>query len=138
MNASKRLYFLDLVLLSILLSSAYGAASIRVPQSSLMEPKSFINGDDEVVAMNHLMENTSHQLGVQKHMHELMLDFRRQKEEFAGGNQTKAHAAQMVRTARQIYESITTYHLHYLFSQEYLEELLFFSSIAGKNRIKST
>ena len=70
-------------------------------------------------------------------MRQLMLDFRRQKEEFAQGNETKAHVAQMVRTARQIYESIAVHHLQHLFSQEYLDELLFFSSIAGKNRVKS-
>jgi predicted ABC-type ATPase len=120
-----------------LLAAAHGAGAIQVPQSSLAEFNTSISDEDEVAAMNHLLENTSHQMEVQRQMRQLMLDFRRQKEEFVQGNQTKSHAAQMVRTARQIYESVTAHHLQYLFSQEYLEELLFFSSIAGKNRVKS-
>ena len=119
-------------------TASYGTGTIQVqvPQSSLLEHQAFLD-EDEIAAMDHLLDNTSHQLEVQKQMRQLMLDFRRQKDEFAKGNQTKSHAAQMVRSARQIYESITAHHLQYLFSQEYLEELLFFSSIAGKNRIKS-
>lgn len=122
---------------SFFLAAAQGLGTIQVPQSSLSESKAALSNEDEIAAMGHLLENTSHLLEVQKQIRQLMLDFRNQKEEFAQGNQTKAHAAQMVRTARQIYESITAHHLQYLFSQEYLEELLFFSSIAGKNRIKS-
>lgn len=118
------------------LPTVLGLAAIQVPQSSLSEPKKGIYAEDETTVMGHLMENTAQQLEVQKQMHQLMLDFRIQKDEFARGNQTKSHAARMVRTARQIYEGITAHHLQYLFSQEYLEELLFFSSIAGKNRIK--
>ena len=117
----------------LLFSASLGVAAFQVPQSSLAEP----NGtEDELIVMGHLMENTSQQLEVQKQMRQLMRDFREQKDEFAAGNQTKSHAARMVRTARQIYESIIAHHLEYLFSKEYLEELLFFSSIAGKNRIK--
>lgn len=117
----------------LLFSASLGMAAVQVPQSSLVEVKST---EDELAVMGHLMENTSQQLEVQKQMHQLMRDFRDQKDAFAAGNQTKSHAARMVRTARQIYESITAHHLEYLFSKEYLEELLFFSSIAGKNRIK--
>jgi len=116
---------------------AYGHTAIQVPQSSLEEPKSFFHGTDEITAMNHLMENTTYQLEIQKQMRQLMVDFQQQKEEFVQGNQTKAHAAQMVRTARQIYEMIAAHHLQYLFSKEYLDELLFFSSIAGKNKMKN-
>jgi|GEM_PF-3091143 len=117
--------------------AAYGHAAIIIPESSLEEPKNILQGVDEINAMNHLMESTAHQLEVQKQMRQLMVDFQRQKEEFIQGNQTKAHAAEMVRTARQIYETITAHHLQYLFSKEYLDELLFFSSIAGKNKMKN-
>lgn len=125
------LYFISL------LAAIDATAALQVPQSSLVEPDYPVHGEDEVAVLDHLLENTAHQLHIQKQLRQLMLDFRRQKKEFSQGNQTKAHASQMVRTARTIYESITENHLHYLFSQEYLEELLFFSSIAGKNRIKT-
>jgi hypothetical protein len=122
---------------SIMFSAVLGVAAIQVPQSSLAEPKNGHLAEDEIAVMGHLMENTSQQLEVQKQMQQLMRDFRKQKDAFAAGNQTKPHAARMVRTARQIYESITAHHLEYLFSKDYLEELLFFSSIAGKNGIKN-
>jgi hypothetical protein len=126
----------SIFLFPFLFSGALGMTAIQVPQSSLAEPKNGHLAEDEIVVMGHLMENTSQQLEIQKQMRQLMRDFREQKDEFAAGNQTKSHAARMVRTARQIYESIIAHHLEYLFSKEYLEELLFFSSIAGKNRIK--
>src|SRR5690349_16865385 len=107
-----------------------GVAAIQVPQSSLSEPKTSLNGENEVFAMDQLVRNTAYQLEVQREMLQLMLDFRKQKDAFAKGNQSKAHAAHMVRTARLIYESITAHHLQHLFSQEYIEELVFFSSIA--------
>jgi hypothetical protein len=120
-----------------LLIAVHGEGAVQVPQSSLQESGHQINSENEIATMNNLVENTLHQLEVQKQMRQLMVDFQKQKEEFARGNQTKAHAAQMVRTARFVYESIQAHHLQYLFSQEYLDELLFFSSIAGKNRIRS-
>ena len=111
--------------------------SMQAPQSSLQELVLFpASGEDEIVAIDNILENTLHQLEMQKQMKCLMVEFLRQKKEFAEGNQTKAHAGRMVRTARQIYESITAHHLEYLFLQEYIDELLFFSSIAGKSKIK--
>lgn len=130
-------FFLISLFVASFVAVTHHAVAIQVPQSSLMEREPSLNAEDEIAAMNHLLDNTSHQLEIQKQMRQLMEDFRRQKEEFIQGNETKSHVAKMVRTARQIYESITAYHLQYLFSQEYLEELLFFSSIAGKNKVKS-
>ncbi len=127
--------FLGLFFFFTVVANGHGA--IVIPQSSLEEPKNSIQGPDEITAISHLMESTAHQLEVQKQMRQLMVDFQKQKEEFIRGNQTKAHAAEMVRTARQIYETIIAHHLQYLFSKEYLDELLFFSSIAGKNKMKN-
>ncbi|HEY2810019.1 MAG TPA: hypothetical protein VGJ00_01310 [Rhabdochlamydiaceae bacterium] len=115
----------------------YAEGMVQVPQSSLLEPQNSLQEKDEVKVIDSLMESTHQQLEVQKQMRQLMCDFRKQKEAFAKGNQTKAHASLMVRTARQVYESIQGHHLEYLFSQDYLDELLFFSSIAGKNRVKA-
>lgn len=119
-----------------LVRSISAMGSIQAPQSSLEERGYHISGEDEIAAIDNILENTLHQLEMQKQMKGLMVEFLRQKKEFAEGNQTKAHAGRMVRMARQIYESITAHHLEYLFSQEYVDELLFFSSIAGKSKIK--
>ena len=61
-----------------------------------------------------------------------MLQLKKQREEFVQGNQSKGHAAKLVRTARQVYEMITANHLEHLFAKDYLDELTFFASIAGK------
>ncbi len=94
-----------------------------------------MTGADELKIVDQLIETTKRQLETQKHLKDLMIQFRDQKESFVQGNQTKEHAGKMVRTARQIYEIITANHLEFLFPKDYLDELTFFSSIAGKSGI---
>ena len=113
----------------------HSEAALQIPQSSLLEAKNQIKTADEITAIDSLIESTAQQLEFQKQLRLLMVEFIKQKEEFAQGNQTKAHASSMVRTARQIYEGISTFHLQNLFPQDYLDELVFFSSIAGKNTV---
>jgi hypothetical protein len=109
--------------------------TLLVPQSALKETALPLSEDDEVKVIDHLIAATARQLEMQKQMKVLMMQFKKQREEFVQGNQTKPHAARMVRTARQIYELITSQHLEHLFAKDYLDELTFFSSIAGKTAV---
>lgn len=109
--------------------------TLRLPESSLLLVGDSFSGPDEVKIVQQLMDSTARQLETQKYLKELMLQFRDEKESFVQGNQTKSHASKMVQTARQIYEMITANHIEYLFPKDYLEELTFFSSIAGKSGI---
>ena|ERR1700722_220755 len=109
--------------------------TLLVPQSALMETALPLSEDDEVKVIDQLITATARELEAQKQMKELMLQFKRQREEFVQGNQTKVHAGKMVRTARQIYELVTSHHLEHLFAKDYLDELTFFSSIAGKTAV---
>jgi len=109
--------------------------SLLVPQSPLTEDSLSLREDDEFKAIDQLISATTQELEAQKQMKELMLQFKKQREEFVQGNQTKSHAGRMVRTARQIYEMITSHHLEHLFAKDYLDELTFFSSIAGKSAL---
>lgn len=109
--------------------------TLLVPQSPLVESSHSMRDDDEVKVVEQLITATSSELEAQKHIKELMLQFKKEREEFVQGNQTKAHAAKMLRTARQIYEMITAHHLEHLFAKDYLDELTFFSSIAGKSAL---
>jgi hypothetical protein len=109
--------------------------TLLVPQSALVETALPLSEDDEVKVIDQLITATARELETQKQMKELMLQFKRQREEFIQGNQTKTHAGKMVRTARQIYELITSHHLEHLFAKDYLDELTFFSSIAGKTAV---
>lgn len=109
--------------------------TLLMPQSPLIETSLSMREDDEVKVTDQLITATSQELEAQKQMKELMLQFKKQREEFVQGNQTKPHAARMLRTARQIYELITSHHLEHLFAKEYLDELTFFSSIAGKSAV---
>lgn len=88
--------------------------------------------EDEVEAVDHLIKATEEKLEVQKQLKLLMVKFKRQQDEFFMGNQTKHHAFRMVTTAREIMEIVGANHLTHLFSKEYLDELVLFSSIAGK------
>jgi hypothetical protein len=110
--------------------------TLQIPQSPLIETSLPLGEEDEVKVIEQLISASSRQLETQKQMRELMLQFKKQREEFIQGNQTKSHAGRMVRTARQIYELITSNHLEHLFAKDYLDELTFFSSIAGKTAVQ--
>jgi hypothetical protein len=111
--------------------------ALLIPQSSLSEPKYAMHERDEVAMMRHLITRTTEQLEMQRELLQWMQTFRAQKEAFVLGNENRAHVRAMVQNARRIFEHLIQKHLQHLFSQEYLDELQFFSSIAGKNRIKS-
>ena len=88
---------------------------------------------DEVSSLEHLIEANEKHISTQKQLKEKMQLFQKQKEEFLRGNQSKSHAFAMVSNAREILTMIKEEHLSYLFPTDYLEELIFFSSIAAKS-----
>ena len=88
---------------------------------------------DEVACLERLIEVNERRLATQKKIRDDMKLFKEQKNLFILGNQTQKHAFSMVSNARQILGEIKQEHLAYLFSSDYLEELMFFSSIAGKS-----
>lgn len=89
---------------------------------------------DEVEAISKLIDEQMSHLRKETELKELMVLFRSQKEEFMAGKQTQKHARAMVGTAREILEGINHEHIAHLFPAEYLEELVFFASIAGKSK----
>lgn len=109
--------------------------TLQIPQSTLMEVALPVSEEDEIKRIDQLIQNTELQLERQRQMRELMIQFKKQRDEFVQGNQTKQHAGKMVRTARQIYEMINANHLEHLFAKDYMDELQFFSSIAGKTAV---
>ena len=98
-----------------------------------LEEKNVVLFEDEIQALGKLIEINEKRLLVQKELREKMHVFQTQKEAFILGNQSKSHSFSMVSTARQILGLVKQEHLAYLFTADYLEELLFFSSIAGKS-----
>lgn len=88
---------------------------------------------DEEEAIEILISLAEKRLELQKELKELCKQFKEQKELFIQGEQGKAHASRMVGTARRILGLIADQKISYLFSSDYLDELAFFSSIAGKN-----
>ncbi len=109
---------------------------VVIPQSSLMQISLPVTEEDEVAAVDRLIQTTEDQLRMQQHLKDLMIQFKKYKEAFIQGDQTKKNASAMVRTAREILDIITSQHLQFHFSKDYLDELTVFSSIAGKNGIK--
>ncbi len=109
--------------------------TLLIPQSSLNDNTLGLGEQDEVKIIDRMIAATESQLETQKRLKEMMLQFNQQMDEFIKGNQTKAHTGRMVRTARQIYVTITESHLEHLFAKDYLDELTFFSSIAGKTAV---
>ena len=89
--------------------------------------------EDEISSLHRLIQVNERRLRVQKELKEKMLLLQGQKDEFVLGNQSKSHTFAMVSNARKILVSIKEENLSYLFDTEYLEELLFFSSLATKS-----
>lgn len=109
-------------------------SSLRAELVTNIEEKSLATSRNEVEAISQLIEEQQKHLARQITLKELMKTFQVQKEEFMQGKQTQKHAIAMVSTAREILDGINQEHIAHLFPAEYLEELVFFSSIAGKSR----
>ncbi len=98
-----------------------------------VEEKSNPLAGDEVAALDRLIEINESRLATQKKIRDEMKLFKEQKDAFILGNQTQKHAFAMVSNARHILGELKEEHLIYLFSADFLEELVFFSSVAGKS-----
>jgi len=88
---------------------------------------------NEIQVVDDLIALTEAQLVVQKQVKELMIEFKKHRDLFEKGDQTKNQAYLMVKMASQLLGVIKDNHLQQIFSLPYMEELTFFSSIAGKN-----
>jgi hypothetical protein len=115
---------------SFLLSAL--TAQIEPPLVVLEEEKTLL-AEDEIKCLEKLIAVNEERLEKQKQLKEKMTLFQKQKEEFIRGNQSKKHAFVMVSNAREILGDVKRENLSYLFPCEYLDELVFFSSIAGKS-----
>ena len=109
--------------------------TLRVPQSSLPDTTFVLGQRDEVKMVEQMIALAATQLQTLEQLKKKMAEFQEQRDAFIQGNQTKSHTGKMVRTARQVYETLTASHLDHLFAKDYLDELTFFSSIAGKNAV---
>ncbi len=109
--------------------------TLLIPQSSLTQTSLPLGEDDEIKIVEELIVATTAQLEAEKQLKELMLQFKMYREDFVQGDQSRSKAGRLVRTARQIYEMIAANHLEHLFAKDYLDELTFFSSIAGKTAV---
>ncbi|MBM3207986.1 MAG: hypothetical protein FJZ57_05200 [Chlamydiae bacterium] len=89
---------------------------------------------DELSAIAQLISIQQKKLERQKDLKDQIIQFRIQKAAFMNGNKTLKHANLMVSTAKEILGMIDEEKLAYLFSFDYIEELMFFSSLAEKSR----
>jgi|GEM_PF-5662933 len=105
--------------------------TVTPPVISLEEARPLLV-EDEVKTLDKLIEVNEQRLVAQKQLKEMMSLFQKQKEVFILGNDSRKHAFAMVSNARNILVEIKKENLGYLFPSDYLEELVFFSSIAGK------
>ena len=100
----------------------------------LIEELEVAHFENEVETMDHLIAFTEKNLIVQKKLRNLIFEFKKMKDCFFKGDQTKKHSFKMVKTASQILQLIHENYFQQLYSPEYLEELALFSSIAEKNK----
>ncbi len=92
--------------------------------------------ENEVAVIDRLIVQTKIQLEIQKTLRQQLCEFQEAKELFMLADESKAFASKMVSAADSLWKSITENHMEYLFSEQYLEELQFFSSISKKHTLK--
>lgn len=98
-----------------------------------LEKNSFLWAEGEIEAVEQLIEATSKRLEVEEHLRDLLIALRDYRGDFAKGNQTRMSASRLVSTAQRVLEIIEKERLKYLFPIEYMDEITFFASIAGKH-----
>ncbi len=108
-------------------------AAAQLASVEIVEEKSAPFFESEISSLEQLIVVNERRLSSQKELKGKMEHFRKQKEEFVLGNQSKSHTFSMVSNAKEILVTIKAEHLSYLFATEYLEELIFFSSVAAKS-----
>ena len=107
--------------------------TVQAIAAEVVEEKTAPLFENEVASLQQLIAVNEKRLLAQKELKAKMEHFRKQKEEFWLGNQSKSHTFSMVSNAREILVAVKEEHLSYLFATDYLEELLFFSSVAAKS-----
>jgi 7-keto-8-aminopelargonate synthetase-like enzyme len=117
----------------VLFALIFTGAASRIIAVEINSQKKVDFWGDEISSLAHLITANEKHLSTQKQLKDMMQLFQKQKEEFLQGNQSKNHAFSMVSNAREILTMIKEEHLSYLFSTDYLEELIFFSSVAAKS-----
>jgi hypothetical protein len=126
-------FFAFLFVTSSVFAEMSHAKEVKIPQMDVDEHYDNPLKEDELDVLAKLIHVNQGRLIKQKEMMELMALFQKQKQEFIEGNQSQKHSFAMVTNARHILTEIKEESLAYLFSTEYLEELVFFSSLAAKS-----
>lgn len=124
------------ILILLAVCGAVYAKPIILPESSLTQMQPSLSEIDEITAIDKLLASTQKQLRTQTHLRELMVELLRNRQAFAQGDHSKQRANLLLQEAREVLAIISEEHLQYVFPIDYLDELNFFSSIAGKNGIK--
>ncbi len=106
---------------------------VQLIADQVVEEKKAPFFEDEISSLHRLIQVNEKRLTTQKEIKEMMELLQKQKDAFVLGNQSKSHTFSMVSNARKILVSVKSENLSYLFDTEYLEELLFFSSLATKS-----
>ena len=88
--------------------------------------------DDEIKAMEYLIEATEEKVSAQKELLRLMQELKKEEAVFFKGEQKRQTASKMVATARQILHLIQSLNLQQMFSSVYIEELAWLSSLGNK------
>ena len=115
-------------------SGVVSCSFLQAAKTTNIQESDVSSSIDEINAISLLIEDQQRHLSRQIELQNLMKLFKQQKEEFMAGRQTQKHAMSMVLTAREILQGINDEKIAYLFPSEYLEELVFFSSVAGKSK----
>lgn len=125
---SRFVYFLIFLPVSLL----FGFLKDEQDSVHLQEEPKILFDMDQIKVIDSLIEIEENKLCAQKKLKELMMDLKNQEEVFLKNPNDKKQAYQLVSIARSALEIIKEMKIEHLFSETFLEDLQFYSSIAGK------
>ena len=124
-----RTIFFTLILTSIALY-----AEPVIPETFFQKKIDLEPQEDEVVAVERMLNILSSQEEALLRIKDLIIDLRKNKEYFLKGDLSKLHARYILEGAAEILSLVRAYHLEHLFSSDFMEDLAVYSQI-GKQGI---
>lgn len=97
------------------------------PEHLDLEPQ-----EDELVAIERMIELTDRQLAAQKRIKNNLVELKRAQEMFIKADGSKLHAHYMITAAKEILSLIDQFQLSHLFSSGFIEELTILTQFGTK------
>ena len=108
-------------------------AQVRIPESRLCEKMDLDPNEDELISLQRIIDHTEKRQKAQERLKFLLVELKKNKEQFLQGEPNKIHAWYMIKAAHEGLEIIKQYNLHHLFTSDFIEELAVLNQVGNRD-----